>query len=99
VTLFGEGASSTIPAESDKFQNVVVSVGYRNADSALTWVVLNSTNKRRINTLEYDVPSTVPAARSYAIRFTFDNSDETYISTIHGIGLTFNSPSNAKGND
>jgi hypothetical protein len=99
VCFYGEIGGSNIPFLDDKFLNVVVSIGYRNADSSLTWVALSASNKRRNNTMEYDVPDTVPASRSYAVRFTHANTDGLYITNLIGINLIFNTPNNAKGND
>lgn len=98
VSLYGE-ATDVQGTVSDDYQNVTVSVGYRAPDASIVWVVLSGSDKRRANTMEYDVPDTIPAARSYAIRFTFDNLPEIFISSLSGIGLTFISPLNAKGND
>ena len=95
VTLHGDAGS--LVSNSDLFYNVSVSIGYRRADAnELTWVVMTASSRPETNTMEYVInPADVPAAHSFALRFTFDNSAAVYITAIHGFTLTFNAPHDA----
>lgn len=95
LTLHGDAGA--VFAQTDYFTDVKVEVGWRRPESnALTWVQLTSTARPVANTMEYVVdPSTVFASTSFAFRFTFSNTASIYITAIHGITLTFNTPQDA----